>query len=239
MKEPLIVGVKHDPTGRLLDHGCRKRFKKEILPLIDQDTLLLLEGDYRKAYFRKRHPKYLIEWRLARDSVGVPISRPIIGWRDGRWRKPHRMKQMVNVTIYGRYCVKPFIALPDDNSETFDELRTAYIHSRVRYTMTSEPSDAVIRNYCAQILEWNEQFDETMIESAREWMESGHHVIILCGGVHALTIHRKVGWPITFLADTHENIYKLTRDVVASVVYPEKVLGIVPKVSKKNFTRSG
>lgn len=175
------------------------------------------------------HPQYLTERRRARKFVGAPISCSVIGWRDKRWRSQSSVTQLVRLRNYAHYVIMPTIALPDNTPVAFSLLCKAFACSRLQYTLRKS-HDIGLRKYSSEILGWNKLFDDSMITSAREWGESGRRAIILCGGIHALTIHRSTGWPMLHLAETAENMRELTRQTVANVLYPEKVLGVTHSI---------
>jgi hypothetical protein len=233
MRQPLIVGVAHDYEGpRLLNRRCRERFREEIRPIIDRNTLLLIEGKYRESFHRIWHPSYLYwRWKVQR-FIGVPIGYPTIGCRDGRFlERGAYVRNLVLCNIDGQY-ISPFIALTENFPTTFVELCNAFVHSRLEYAMTKEKNEAWLVHYCLEWLRLNALFDEPMIKAARTWGECGRHAIIICGGIHALTIHRATGWPVTYLLNTPQDIRLLANNIIAAVLYPEKVLGRTPSVSR-------
>lgn len=236
MKEPLVVGVVHDTTAHcLLNRACRKEFTERVFPLIDRNTLLLIEGPYRESYREERSPLYFFQHWAAMAHVGVPIGRPTIGWRDGRHLVQHPYtvyRETLESLTYANKQTRPRIVLSDDTPTTFAELCGALFHAELAYHMTGE-DDAQELFYGTRLLRSFLQFDKSMIAAACEWWESGRHAIILCGGLHALTIHRTTGWPTIHLGcETASEVEKLTRDFIANVLYPEVVLEktlLIPK----------
>lgn len=233
MRAPLIVGVAHQnaPQYCLLDQHCQEKFKKEIFPHIDCNTLLLLEGNYEESYHKKWHPLYLYRrWEACKD-VGTPIGYPTIGWRDERCREHDAYEQVANLCNDSDRYIVPSIVFPKNPPRAFRELLSAFLSSQLKYEVTGEVYDEERHlHYCSEALRWEARFDDTIIRSAREWGDNERHAMIICGGVHALTIHRRTGWPITYLADHPEGIHKLTLGLIATVLYPEKVLHISPIV---------
>lgn len=227
MKAPLLVGVRHDANySPLLDRHCRERFTQEIFPLIDRDTLLLLEGAYRESYVDANDFfSFVQRWSAAR-FVGVPIGRPTIGWRDGRHLiKPlgQFIEETVEFALRAQKYTLPHIVLTDDMPATFAELADALLCSRLNYRMNNWDDLTQLESY-RRIVESFAQFDRTMIKAAREWEKSDRHAIILCGNMHALSIHRKTAWPVISLRpDTITETQTLTRCFIATVLYPEAV----------------
>lgn len=235
MRQPLVVGVRHEKgmMGCLLDGHCREAFKKDVLPRIGGDTLLLLEGDYRESYHHPRDPLYSLHRSLAELFLGVPINSPVIGWRDPRQQEDREMRtQSDKLYKYIDYRVAPRVVFSERAPRTFVELCDAFVHSRVEYTLTEEFAEYELARYCVNILDRHARFDAAMIAAACKWGAAGCPVIIVCGGLHALTIHRETSWPTLFLAgETPGNVTELVRAIITDILYPEKVLGVTPSVS--------
>lgn len=228
--EPLVVGVWHENDGsRLLDEGCRKAFTERVLPVVDRKTLLVLEGDYDRHAPRraKYNPLYWYELMHARRMLGVPIGMPFITCKDGRHISGNFKEAMDTLMADTTRYIDPSIALPEGSPATFEAICQAMRTNSVRYDICAEVYDerALIR-HCSEMLRLHELCDWPMVDTARNWADGGGQAIILCGCLHALTIHRKTGWPTIALREDGAAMRELLVNIIACVLYPEKVLDI-------------
>jgi hypothetical protein len=224
MRVPLIVGVRHDCAQHLLlDAYCQKQFQKRILPLITPETLLLIEGSYRPVFSQRGDWSYW--WRKweAEGHVGTHIGSPTIGWRDARFLKCGVMEKVYELAEYADKRIAPRVTFSTYAHGTRAALCDAFVSGRLEYHLKAEHCDL---DYCREIQKLFGHFDWPIIASAHAWAKSNRHAIILCGALHAFTIHRYTEWPVEFLlADNTENIRDSTRGLICKVLYPEAVLG--------------
>ena len=235
MNIPLIVGVRHGThTNKLLNRECRAEFRKLVFPSIDRTTLLLLEGAYQKEYVEHTgsFSSFFQRWKVAR-YIGAPIGHSTIGWCDGRYlTQLAREVQAENLAFiaYAEEKIRPRIILPENTPTNFAALAQAVRSTQLAYDITEKNDRGQRGMYMGIVCTWS-LFDYTMIKAAREWGASGRHTIILCGTIHAFTIHRSTGWPITFLSeDSPTNAYEETLGLISCALYPESVLGKMPLV---------
>lgn len=230
MELPLIVGVQHDIyANKLLDRECQKRSQKEVLPFVNESTLLLLEGAYQEAYIGRTgsFSSFFERWKIARQ-IGMPIGHATIGWRDGRYLIQSADEVcMANLAFiaHAEERIGPCIVLPENTPTSFAALARRARDTQIAYDMVFEEDDrAQLDAYRHIVRSWS-LFDHAMITAAREWGESERPAVILCGRIHALSIHRKTAWPVISLApDTSEAIRELTRNFIATILHPETVV---------------
>lgn len=237
MHPPLIVGVQHDLDDyehqTLLNPHCQTQFQSNILPHIDDNTLLLLEGSYEAALQRNGEKWYPWNRYRTEQFMGTPLGphSPTIGYRDGRCLRHHAVNAGYELICYGVRHIQPRTHLTLPAPQTHDELCRAFCTAQLKYHVRESWWYRKWRNlrYCSEVLEQLAQFDRPMIAAAREWGESGRHAIILCGTIHAFTIRRRTGWPTIFLTeDNPENIYQETLGLISCVLYPEAILRRTP-----------
>ena len=228
MNIPLIVGVRHGThTNKLLNRECRAEFRKLVFPSIDRTTLLLLEGAYQKEYVEHTgsFSSFFQRWKVAR-YIGAPIGHSTIGWCDGRYlTQLAREVQAENLAFiaYAEEKIRPRIILPENTPTNFAALAQAVRSTQLAYDITEKNDRGQRGMYMGIVCTWS-LFDYTMIKAAREWGASGRHAIILCGRVHALSIHRRTAWPVISLSpDTGAATKELTRCFIATVLHPENV----------------
>jgi hypothetical protein len=195
---------------------------------MDQNTLLLLEGAYREAYaeYTGTFFSFFERWNTAR-YVGVPIGHSTIGWCDGRYLKePEHKAQAANIAFisYAEEQIGPRIILPQNTPTDFATLARAARDRQIVYDMVEEDDHDQLDAYRHIVHSWS-QFDYAMIKAARAWGESERQSIILCGRVHALSIHRRTAWPVISVApDTSMAIRELSMSFIATTLYPETVV---------------
>jgi hypothetical protein len=231
---PLIVGVEHDFEQKtLLNQYCQRQFQSKILPLIDDHTLLLLEGSYEIALHRNDERLYFCNKYRTEKFMGTGMGArfPAIGYRDGRCLKPSALSAGWESICYAVRYIHPHIHLASPAPKTHDELREAFSTAQLKYHVSESwwYRKRCNRRYCRESLEHLMQFDWPMISAAHEWERSGGRAIILCGAIHAFTIHRSTGWPISFLnKDDPATVHAETMDLISFALYPEAILGRTP-----------
>ena len=239
MYAPLIVGVQHELDNyerqTLLNPYCQTQFQRKILPQIDDNTLLLLEGSYETALHRKEDELYFWNKHCTEQFMGTSIGprSPAIGYRDGRCLDHHAVTAGYELICYKVRHIHPHIHLTQPAPQTHIELCHAFCTSQLNYHIDESWWYREWRNhrYCREMLNQLTLFDRPMIAAAHEWGASGRHTIILCGTIHSFTIHRSTGWPITFLSeDSPTNAYEETLGLISCALYPESVLGKMPLV---------
>jgi len=224
---PLIVGARHNPyTGQLLDRECQSQFTERVFPLIDRNTLLLLEGAYKESYVKTDALFGFFERRMAARYVGVPIGSPTIGWRDGRFLAQPQCQVFEETIAFASHAETqtcPRIVLQENTPKTFAELANAVLCAQLTYHMTGE-DDPTQLTACIKMIRSFAQFDRTTIKASREWEKSGRPAIILAGNMHALSIHRRTAWPVISLSpNTSAAIKELTLCFISTVLHPENV----------------
>jgi hypothetical protein len=236
---PLIVEVQHDLDNyerqTLLNPYCQIQFQRKILPQIEDNTLLLLEGSHQTALQKKEDQLYFWNKYCTEQFMGTSIGprSPSIGYRDGRCLKHPEMSAGYELICYMARHIHHRIHLTQPAPQTHAELCHAFCAEQLNYHIDESWWYRKWRNrrYCRGILDQLTQFDQPMIAAAREWGESGRHALILCGTIHAFTMHRSTGWPIIFLSEENqENIHQETTYLISCVLYPEAVLGKMPLV---------
>lgn len=201
---PLIVGVFHG-DGVLMDEYGQRRFKKEILPKIGERTLLLLEGGYRRAIVSPKHFEYLqIHEMLTQGYLGVQFSAsPSIGLRDGRYRRLHRklMREKSLLEKAERIIEKFKAKLPPCTSFRKLRRRIRVWRPKIPSLKLSPKKRALVHAYASLLREC----DYLLMRTAEKRADR-HHVVIVCGAIHALALYYRTGWRLKlFVPDTPKN----------------------------------
>ena len=193
---PIIVGARHEEVlgVELLSAYAKKQFVERIVPTIDEETLLLLEGEYRRhicapvdnAYPEYHHmAEYLLDVRLPRA--------PLLGWKDERYL-PQRQKKVSRAS----WIADSLAAQLDPRAFRCRSL--ALLLEETKKT-PREPRFRVSPKYEEALGEWRKSvlaFDAPTIRAAKKHAHT-HHVVIVCGACHALAIRRATGWNLHLL----------------------------------------
>ena len=219
---PIVVGVCHDrKLGLLLNTHARKRFGEEILPLVNKDTLLILEGGYQRKVYSPADKKYRRVRNVAERFLGITLPEsPLIAWRDPRMFPFHRAA--IASVILDDALEKILCGIPQPNLSCRS---LAVLLRRVDRGIVPHISRKKDLSYRQKLVLWNNaremrEFDRCVVATTKKY-EDTHRVILVCGITHALAITRAQGWELRpLIKNTKKELLHAIRTYHVSYVLP-------------------
>lgn len=199
---PLLVGVYHR-YPKFMNAFARKNFVKKILPTIDSETLLLLEGGYDRSCASPYRFEYEKHFDTMEYLLGVPIvACPHIWFVDRRVAGNELNSTMRFRTPARRVVERCGIEAPSCTSFASLKRRIAGNVPTLRWRSDMSQYEIALARWYGK---WFAKFDRTALRIA-ERESKRRRVIIICGALHALQLYRQTGWKLELLmADTKEN----------------------------------
>ncbi|MDO8521640.1 MAG: hypothetical protein Q7S52_06005 [bacterium] len=198
---PLVVGICHAANYSFLSAYSQERFVREICPIINDNSLLVLEGAYRRTIFHPEHKKYPKERRAAERHLGVKLpGLPSIAWRDPRMFPLHR--GILFRELEDRLeRILDSIPQPGLSCRSLAELLRRIEDGLPPYISKRGLSYAQKKALWHNAKEMRES-DRRLIATAKKYKDA-HQVILVCGLAHALAIANSEGWILKpFIEDT-------------------------------------